>query len=387
MDATHWCNVRELLSAARTAEKLSSRHPDTKQVRICPRLGRLTVIGQDIDARVATYVEMTSSELSAQGVEKSLEVEIDGPGFVNVLQAARTGPCRASRNDCIGIRFLDGKLRVLTKTNEAFSELTTNEVPECADPEVIPERAQCYSVHVDHLSRALQTVMFALPRRSDKKRKELQSVSFINRHVAGTDGKRIAFYSLPDVDGLKMIVPRPAIDALRRVLTRGSGVVTIAHDEEIGRVWFSVPAGVLRAAGMVTADLSGVNIPDYISYLPVERRFTVDVDVHHLRAAVAQAVEQGPTVAPKYQVVQLIADSRGVSVAALDNKWQSAPFGIVCHAENGDPYRVTFCAHYIIDAAKMLRRGVVTLMFGLDRSPVIMRQDAWSYAFIPKVVK
>jgi DNA polymerase-3 subunit beta len=186
------------------------------------------------------------------------------------------------------------------------------------------------------------------------------------RSVA-TDGHRLAKVEMPLPEGAAalpaIIIPRKAVQEVRKLIDQGEGAVAIAVSET--RIRFAFGAAVL------TSKLIDGTFPDYERVIPENNDKSLEVET----GAFAEAVDRVSTIATETsQAVKLSLDDGALVVSAASPESGSANENVpVVYA--GEALEVGFNARYLLEIARQIDDEKLRMLFADSISPMLV-EDA-----------
>jgi DNA polymerase-3 subunit beta len=257
----------------------------------------------------------------------------------------------------INVELKDGKL--IVKAGRSRFQLPT--IP-ADDFPVFPFKAShAFSVSGHDLTTAIDKTRFAMS--IEETRYYLQGLFWHSNDgltIAATDGHRLATHNLSvDYDGPDMIVPRKAINEVRKIIAGGD--ITIQTGDN--KIQFQIDNVTL------TAKLIDGTFPDYQRVIPKANPHTLNIDPLALKAAIERvAIVSGEKT--KGVKVTLSGQVCTVSVTSPENGTASEE--IPCEFD-GTNLEIGFNSLYLRDVLGAIDDGCVIKLDG-PGSPALLNE-------------
>jgi DNA polymerase-3 subunit beta len=256
------------------------------------------------------------------------------------------------------------------------------------DPGDFPEapvstEARPVAMENETLGDALRSVAFAASR--DVARQQLQGVAVILEgkkvHFVASDGKRLAEYTAVTAEETDRrregIVPIRAVDAIERLLSLDSGLVSLRLDPEAQQVVVS------HDRGQVLCRLLQGQMPDYVSMIPTDFAGVAEGAARDLLVAVRKAAV---LTTKENAVVSVVSREGGLSVQVSSQDVGSGVVPVENMTSSGEELSVSFAVSFLSDGLRVLGERPVRLGLQKDRGAAVMHGGrSFRYAFMPVV--
>lgn len=183
--------------------------------------------------------------------------------------------------------------------------------------------------------------------------------------AVATDGHRLARFEMPLPEGAEgmtgVIVPRKAVQELRKLLDDAAGLIEIAVSDT--KIRFAFGSVVL------TSKLIDGSFPDYQRVIPTGNDKILDVNARDL----AEAVDRVATIsAEKTRAVKLNVERARLALSVINPEAGSASEELPVDF-NGEPMEIGFNSRYLLDILQQLDGSEAKFLLADAGSPTVVR--------------